>query len=273
MNNTRFHRFSTFLLVIVLIAVLGLANTGYSEKTFRTPTSKFRAPSLKPFIRKIDKNYGSAYATKVKELFDIFLYAEEANIPEEETSFLEFNVLKMKVVDNKTLAVKINTGDAIRVKDTVKISFTPRRECFLYLFRVKATGIIFPLFPRRKFTAQTNPLSPHLTYFVPPMKKWLPFGRDFGKGAIIVFASTQRNHDIEKLMEYFTNPDTLEKLTRQKEVSTLSEIPIINRGIGGVKESEIRKIRLPFDELGEFVSTEFAWNEPIVVLTLWYKCG
>jgi hypothetical protein len=272
MYNARVHRFSTYLLVIVLIHVLGISGTGCLAEASGTGASHFRAPSLKPFIRKIDKNYGSTYAAKVKELFEIFLNAKGPRIAEGETSFLEFNVLKMKAVDNMTLAVKINTGDTIRARDNVKISFTPRRECFLYLFRVKATGIIFPLFPRRKFSAQTNPLTPNLTYFVPPMKKWLPFDRDFGKGAIIVFASTQRNHAIEKLMEYFTKPDTLEKLSHQKEVSSLGEIPIINRGIGGMKENGIREIRLPFDEFGEFVSTEFVWNEPVIVLTLWYKC-
>lgn len=272
MHNSHVHRFSSYLLVIVLMHALEMTGTGCFCEASSTRFSHFRTSSLKPFIRKIDKNYGSAYAAKVKELFGIFLNTKEHDVPEEETSFLEFNLLKMKVVDNKTLAVKINTGDAVRVRDNVKISFTPRRECFLYLFRVQATGTIVPLFPRRKFSAQTNPLTPNSTYFVPPMKKWLPFGRDYGKGAIIVFASPQRNHSIEKLVEYFTNPDTREKLSHQDNLSTISEIPIINRGMGESKESEIRKIRLPFDEFGEFAPTEYSWIEPVIVLTLWYQC-
>lgn len=39
-----------------------------------------------------------------------------------------------------------------------------------------------------------------------------------------------------------------------------------------VNEGEIREIRFPFDESGEFISTEYSWIKPVIVLTLWYKC-
>ncbi len=272
MFSRRVHRFPTYLLAIVMLYLFGITPLRYFAEASDNPAGRFTTSALKPFIKKIDQNYGSTYAAKVKELFGVFLDATGPNVPEEERSFLEFNVLKMKVVDNKMLAVKINSGDTLRTRDTIKIAFTPRKKCFLYLFRVKATGIIYPLFPRRKFSAQTNPLTPNLTYFVPPMKKWLPVGKDVGKGAIIVFVSIRRNHEIEKLMEYFTDLDPIEKLTPQTKVYTLTKIPIINRGIGGMKEKEMRDIRLPFDEFGQFVPTEFFWNEPVIVVSLWYQC-
>ncbi|MCP5004648.1 MAG: DUF4384 domain-containing protein, partial [Planctomycetes bacterium] len=233
MYSPQLRKLSTYLLGLVLIHAIGFTGDECFAKASNAPLG---TTSLKPFIRKIGKNYGSTYAQKVKELFGVFQNAKGPSIPGEETSFLEFNALKMKVVDNKAQAVKINMSDVVRVKENVKISFTPRRGCSLYLFRVKATGIIFPLFPRRKFSALTNPLTANLTYFVPPMKKWLSLGRDYGKGAIIVFASTHRNHSIEKLMEYFTSPSTLETLSEKKDASTLNEIPIINRGIGNLKD-------------------------------------
>jgi hypothetical protein len=47
--------------------------------------------------------------------------------------------------------------------------------------------------------------------------------------------------------------------------------PRINKGIGSVRESEIRKVRLPFDEFGKFTSTEFTWKGHEIVITSWYK--
>ncbi len=44
--------------------------------------------------------------------------------------------------------------------------------------------------------------------------------------------------------------------------------PRINKGIGNIRESEVRKVRLPFEE---FTSTEFTWKGPEIVITLWYK--
>ena len=71
------------------------------------------------------------------------------------------------------------------------------------LFKVETTGKIYPLFPRKEFSQQTNSLTPNLTYFVPPMKKWLPFNKGYGKEAIIFSAFVKGNHDIERLMKYF----------------------------------------------------------------------
>ena len=218
MYLVKVRRLTKYLLIIVLVYALGMAaKENFTEASY-TPVNNFQNPSLKSFLIHLKQSYGSPYASNAKELFDIFLQAKGFTSPEEEISFLEFDVLKMKVVDNKTLAVKINNGDVVQRRDKGKISFTPRRTCFVYIFRIEPTGIIFPLFPRRKFSAQTNPLTANLTYFVPPMKKWLPFGKDYGKGAIVIFASTKRNSSIEKLMEYFNNPNISDRIPQPDNV-------------------------------------------------------
>jgi len=239
-------------------------------ETSSTKVTNLKNTSLKSFTKQIYQNFGPSYTSHVEELFGNLLRAKKVNLPEE-SSFLEFDVLKMKVAGDKMLAVRINNGDVVRAKDKCKISFTPRIDCFIYIFKIGATGVISPLFPRKKFSRQTNPLMANLTYFVPPMKKWLSFERDYGKGAIVIFASTKRNSDVERLMKYFDDSKTLNQMSKQKNVKPVTEIPRINKSIGSIRESEIRKVRLPFDEFGEFTSTEFTWKGPEIVITLWYK--
>ena len=166
MYLVKVRRITKFLLIIVLVHALGMAAKENFTEASNTPVNIFQNPSLKSFLLQLKQSFGSSYASNAKELFGILLQAKGFAAPEEEISFLEFDVLKMKVVDNKTLAVKITNGDFVHRRDKGKISFTPRRNCFVYIFRIEPTGTIFPLFPRRKFSAQTNPLTANLTYFV-----------------------------------------------------------------------------------------------------------
>jgi hypothetical protein len=240
-------------------------------KTSSTKVNILNSTSFKSFTKQIYQNFGSSYTSHVEELFGILLGSKKVSLPEEGSSFLEFDVLKMKVVGDKMLAVKINNGDVVRAKDKCKISFTPRIDCFIYIFKIGTTGVISPLFPRKKFSRQTNPLMANLTYFVPPMKKWLSFEKNYGKEAIIIFASTKRNSDVERLMKYFGDSRTINQLYKQRNIKPVNEIPRIYKGIGGVRESEIKSVRLPFDEFGEFKPTEYTWKGSEIVITLYYK--
>ncbi len=259
------------ILIFILASILIIAGKESSVETSSTKVINLRNTSLKSFTKQIYQNYGSSYTSHVEELFRILLGSKKVHFPEEESSFLEFDVLKMKVVGDKMLAVKINNGDVVHAKDKCKISFTPRTDCFIYIFKIGTTGVISPLFPRKKFSRQTNPLMANLTYFVPPMKKWLPFEESYGKEAIVMSAFTKRNPDIERLMKYFADSKTINQLSKQENVKHVNEIPKINKGIGSIRESEIRKVRLPFDEFGEFTATEYVWEGNKFVITLWYK--
>ena len=133
------------------------------------------------------------------------------------------------------------------------------------------TGKIFPLFPKKEFSQQTNSLSPNLTYFVPPMKKWLPFDKGYGKEVIILSAFLKGNYDIERLMKYFNAFSTENLPANNEKAKPVKEIPIISKGIVGFNKSEERKLRLPFDELTTFTATEYIWKDSKFVKTLWYK--
>jgi hypothetical protein len=136
---------------------------------------------------------------------------------------------------------------------------------------IETTGKIFPLFPRKEFSLQTNPLTPNRAHFIPPMKKWLPFDKGYGKETIILSAFMKGNYDIEKLMKYF-NTFSFKNLPANKEKARpVKEIPIISKGIVGSKKSEERKLRLPFDQLATFTATEYIWKDSKFVKTLWYK--
>ncbi len=151
------------------------------------------------------------------------------------------------------------------------ISFTPRERCNIYIFKIETTGKVFPLFPRQEFSQQTNSITPNLTYFVPPMKRWLPFDKDYGKEAVILAAFMKGNSDIERLMKYFNTFSTNNSPANNEKIKPVKEIPIISKGISGSKKSEKRKLRLPFDELETFTATEYTWQDSKFVKTLWYK--
>ncbi len=162
-----------------------------------------RDSSFKSFIKQVKQNYGKQYASHVEELFEVLLREEKFDPSKVGPRFLEFDVLKMREIVGTYQTAIIKDGNMVSVKDKCKISFTPRERCYIYIFKIETTGKVFPLFPKKEFSQQTNSLTPNLTYFVPPMKKWLPFDKGYGKEAIILSAFTKGSYDIEKLMKYF----------------------------------------------------------------------
>ena len=257
-----------FIFVSTSIIVTGIESPlAASNQEIRS----VRDSSFKSFIKQVNQNYGKEYALHVEGLFEVLLREEKLDPSEAGRRFLEFDVLKMRETVGTYQTAIIKNGNMMSVRDSCKISFTPRERCHIYIFKIETTGKIFPLFPRKKFSQQTNSLTPNLTYFVPPMKKWLPFDKGYGKEAIILSAFMKGNYDIEKLIKYF-NAFSIETLPENNEkAKPVKEIPIISKGINGSKKSEERKLRLPFDELTTFTSTEYIWEGIKFVKTLWYK--
>ena len=260
----------TLLFVFISMCVI-VAGIEGSLAASNLEVKNVRDSSFKSFIKQVNQNYGKQYASHAEELFEVLLREEKFDPSEAGPHFLEFDVLKMRETVGTYQTAIIKDGNMMSVRDNCKISFTPRERCYIYIFKIETTGKIFPLFPKKEFSQQTNSLTPNLTYFVPPMKKWLPLDKGYGKEAIILSAFTKGNYDIEKLMKYF-NTFITENLPDNKEkAKPVKEIPIISKGISGSKKSEERKLRLPFDKLATFTATEYIWKESKFVKTLWYK--
>ncbi len=257
-----------FVFISVSIIVAGIEGPlAASNQEIRS----VRDSSFKSFIKQVNQNYGKQYASHVEELFHVLLREEKFDPSEAGPHFIEFDVLKMRETVGEYQTAIIKDGNMMSVRDNCKISFTPRERCNIYIFKIETTGKIFPLFPKKEFSQQTNSLSPNLTYFVPPMKKWLPFDKGYGKEAIILSAFTKGCYDIEKLMKYFNTFNTENLPANSEKAKPIKEIPIISKGINGSKKSENRKLRLPFDELATFKATEYTWKDSKFVKTLWYK--
>jgi hypothetical protein len=257
-----------FIFVLISIIVAGIENSlAASSLEIRS----VRDSSFKSFIKQVKQNYGKQYAFHVEELFGVLLREEEIDPSDVGPHFLEFDVLKMRETAGMYQTAIIKDGNLISVRDNCKVSFTPRERCSIYIFKIETTGKIFPLFPRKKFSQQTNSLSPNLTYFVPPMKKWLPFDKGYGKEAIILSAFTKGSNDIERLFKYFNFFNTENIPANNEKIKPVKEIPIISKGIRGSIKSEARKLRLPFDQLASFTGTEYTWKDSKFVKTQWYK--
>ncbi len=199
-----------FVFVFISIIVIGVEN---SLDASNHEVRSVRDSSFKSFIKQVSQNYGKQYASRVEELFEILLRQKKTNSSEKGSRFLEFDVLEMRETAGEYRTAIIKSSNMISAKDRCKISFTPRERCNIYIFRIETTGKIFPIFPRKEFSLQTNSLTPNLTYFVPPMKKWLPFDKGYGKEAIILCAFTKQNTDIERLMKYFNTFSTEKRLS------------------------------------------------------------
>ena len=256
-------RILLFIFISISVIVAGIES---SLAASTKETKSVRDSSFKSFIKQVKQNYGKQYASHVEELFKVLLREEKFDPAEAGPHFLEFDVLKMRETVGTYQTAIIKDGNLISTRDNCKVSFMPRERCSIYIFKIETTGKIFPLFPRKKFSQQTNSLSPNLTYFVPPMKKWLPFDKGYGKEAIILSAFTKGCYDIEKLMKYFNTFSTENLPTKP-----VKEIPAISKGINGSKKSEERKLRLPFDVITSFTGTEYTWKGSKFVKTLWYK--
>ncbi len=260
----------TLLFIFISISVI-VAGIESPLSASTKETKSVRDSSFKSFIKQVKQNYGKQYASHVEELFEVLLREEKFDPAEAGPHFLEFDVLKMRETVGTYQTAIIRDGNLISTRDNCKVSFTPRERCSIYIFKIETTGKIFPLFPRKKFSQQTNSLTPNLTYFVPPMKKWLPFDKGYGKEAIILSAFTKGSYDIEKLMKYFNTFSTENLPTNNEKAKPVKEIPIISKGIVGSRKSKNRKLRLPFDELATFTATEYIWEDSKFVKTLWYK--
>ncbi len=264
------------LLAILFFSIIASTGIGESKSAAgqSNPTVKsIKDASFKSFIKQVTHNYGKQYASHVEELFHVLLKSEKTILSEKGPRFLEFDVIKMRETAGEYTTAIVKNGNMISARDKCKISFTPRERCYIYAFKIETTGKIFPLFPRKKFSQQTNSLTPNLTYFVPPMKKWLPFDKGYGKGAIILSAFLKGNYNIEKLMKYFNtfSANYVSSDNDNEKIVPVKVIPLISKGISGDKKSEYRKLRLPFDKLGKFMGTEYIWEGSKFVKTLWYK--
>ncbi|MDP6925038.1 MAG: hypothetical protein R2568_09280 [Candidatus Scalindua sp.] len=264
-KNTR-----TLLFVFITISIITIGAESSLVASMQE-TKSVRDSSFKSFIKQVNHNYGKQYASHVEKLFKVLLRKEKHDPSVTEQRFLEFDVLKMRETAGTFQTAVIKNGNMISTRDSCKISFTPRERCSIYIFKIETTGKIFPLFPRKEFSLQTNPLPPNRTHFVPSVKKWLRFEKGYGKEAIILSAFTKGSHEIEKLMRYFNSLNIENLPANNEKPKPVNEAPIISKGINGSKKSVDRKLRLPLDELASFTATEYIWEGGKLVKTLWYK--
>lgn len=257
-----------FIFVSISIIVAGIERPSAASSQ---EIGSVRDSSFKSFIKQVNQNYGKEYASHVEKLFEILFRDEKTEPSQAGPRFLEFDVLKMRETAGEYQTAKIKNGNMVSIRDNWKISFTPRERCFIYIFKIETTGKIFPIFPRKEFSLQTNPLTPNQTHFIPPIKKWLPFNKGYGKEAIILSAFMKGSYDIEKLMKYFNTFNTENLSANSEKAKPVKEIPIISKGITGSKKNKERKLRLPFDELASFTGTEYTWTDSKFVKTLWYR--
>lgn len=93
----------------------------------------------------------------------------------------------------------LRDGGDLRTGDAFKIIFTPKENCYVYIFQVDAAGNLFCLFPMDEFKGiqlnNANPVASGQTYYIPAQGK--SFVLDDVRGLEKIYFLASRQPDAE----------------------------------------------------------------------------
>jgi hypothetical protein len=91
--------------------------------------------------------------------------------------------------------------------DAFKIIFTPRQDCYVYIFQIDAAGQIFCLFPMQVFrgveVGNHNPVQAGQTYYLPSESKSFVLDDVTGPEKIYFLASRRADAELEEYQRLF----------------------------------------------------------------------
>ena len=79
--------------------------------------------------------------------------------------------------------------EVLRPRDNYRVTFTPDRDSYVYIFQFDENGKIDRIFPNGDFSPAANPVKASRPNMVPPEGRWLWLDDTVGKQEIVVVAS------------------------------------------------------------------------------------
>jgi outer membrane protein OmpA-like peptidoglycan-associated protein len=83
----------------------------------------------------------------------------------------------------------LKPGSVLTPDDNYRVTFTPNRDSYVYVFQLDTKGKVEPIFPNSRLSETANPVKSKSTQVVPPEGQWLSLDRDPGEEQIVVLAS------------------------------------------------------------------------------------
>ncbi|MCK5523491.1 MAG: DUF4384 domain-containing protein [Thiomargarita sp.] len=132
----------------------------------------------------------------------------------------------------RAYARPLQNGSELHTGDHYKIQFTPREECYVYIFQYDSSDQLFSLFPPGKNfigadAGNDNPVRANRTYFVPGEAKSFELDNQTGTEKILFLAYRERNLELERktqnLLQAHEQNDTRQVQSAQAEMEGISK--------------------------------------------------
>ncbi len=95
---------------------------------------------------------------------------------------------------------KVAPGAVLRAQDNYRVSFTPARSGYVYVYEVDAGGKASSVYPNPANSSLSNPVEAKRRYNVPEGDNWLRLGQQAGAGEIVVLGAEQALKDPEAVV-------------------------------------------------------------------------
>jgi len=83
----------------------------------------------------------------------------------------------------------LTPGSVLTPNDNYRVTFTPNRDSYVYVYQLDNKGKVDPIFPNPQVSHTANPVRSKSTEMIPPEGQWLSLDRNPGEEQIVVLAS------------------------------------------------------------------------------------
>ena len=90
---------------------------------------------------------------------------------------------------------RVSPGTVLRTKDNYRVSFTPARDGYVYVYQVDASGNASSVYPNPSHSSASNPVKAKRRYTVPEGQEWLLLNEQVGNEEIVVLGTERELSD------------------------------------------------------------------------------
>lgn len=90
---------------------------------------------------------------------------------------------------------RVAPGTVLTARDNYRVSFTPARDGYVYVYQVDAAGNASSVYPNAAYSAAQNPVKAKQRYTVPEGQQWLSLDEQVGDREIVVLGTERELGD------------------------------------------------------------------------------
>jgi outer membrane protein OmpA-like peptidoglycan-associated protein len=109
---------------------------------------------------------------------------------------------------------RVAPGAVLRTRDHYRVSFTPARDGYVYVYQVDATGNASSVYPNPQYSAARNPVKAKQRYVVPEGQEWLRLDERVGDREIVVLGTQRELSDPKAVVVGLLNEERAPAGTR-----------------------------------------------------------